>query len=218
MKLYDAPSGNWKFFDHSSAGFEFNNNSTSSVLLNAIDGSDTVYGRGGQRVQYKSIELRGHLYCAPPLALPTNYSWDTISFALVYDSQPNGALATWSNVFFSTDSVADSTSPANFATKQRFLVLKRWIVPTNRFIAQAAGTITNIGAENINLPNEAYQFYKKINLDLSTTWASTTGSIANIQTGAILLVGRSTNFATGASPWYLKYSTRLTYTDTVPGL
>lgn len=196
----------------------FNNDTTSATFINPIAGGDSVQGRGGQRVQYKSIHFQGQIYCAPPLASPTNYAQDTLSIAIVYDAQPNTALATWSNVFFDTTGIGNAISPTNYSTKQRFKILRRWIIPTNRFIASAAGTINNIGAEQYNMPNEVYQFHKKLDLQLSSTWTSTTGTIGSIMTGAFYVMTRSTTFNLASSPWFLEYSTRIAYTDDIPGV
>lgn len=216
LDLYGAPNiKNWKMIDISenAKAIAIDLTTGASTFLNPVGGGDGISSRDGLRIHLKSITFRGQIYCNPPLA--ANYPNDTLSIALVYDTQPNGVLPIWSNVFLGTDSNVTALAPPNYATRQRFLILRRWCVATNFFAAANGPVYSSADPSNINFPFNLLEFHKDLKLKLNTQWTSNTGTIGNLETGGLFLLTQSSTFTTAATPWFLDYTVRTKYTDSV---
>lgn len=108
-------------------------------------------------------------------------------FALVWDKQPNGALAAYADVYNISPSVAATNvfSHLNFNNRSRFVVLKTWVLPDP--ISGANPFFT--GSFQINMP---------------VVYSSTSFGIPPTS-GCLLLVGASTGTQTLTGRFRLRF-------------
>lgn len=153
------------------------------VCVNAVPSGTGVGGFTGNQVSVKSVAYRVELDLgATPL--PTSGR-----VLLVYDKQPNGTLATWTDIF----STAQYLSFGNVNTRERFVVLRN-----DQFSLSPQGDQTLF-----------FERYVKVNM--TTTYVSgTPGTVP--QTGAILLAYISDQ-ATGANQPRISANIRVRYYD-----
>jgi len=154
----------------------------------------------------KRLEL--HLGITPAVA--TAIAADRLRIVIVYDRQPNGALAAWQDVFSNFDQVgaADVSEWAmpNITNLDRFLVLKdiRKSLPAQT----TAGLPDNA---NIQMTMNEMKWSWNINLmNLETAYSTSTGAIGDIKTGALYLFNRD---GVGGNVYNLTLTTRLVFAD-----
>lgn len=171
--------------------------SGSSQLLTTIaQGSDNV-DRIGRKITMASVQYDVAFGATTTelgntAAYPDTY--DVCKMAIVYDKQPNGALATWSDVYAAPVSVAAPFSYKNYNNIDRFDILA-----TEEFSISLAG------------PNmERKQRY--VPLKLETRFDGTGNTVADIQSGALIVVWADMNSA-GANYGALTGRFRILYSD-----
>lgn len=159
----------YKFVDLASATYA--NNTTGSVTLVAtIPQGSTVNNRDGKSCQLTSVRIRGRIVA------DTTATTQGVACALVWDRQPNKALAALLDVY----DVATTNNFPNRENSGRFRIIKEWRdVLNGNSNAPASGPVILNMNEYIKLPYECVSSY---------TTADTTGVIGDIITGALLFI------------------------------
>jgi len=161
------------------------------VLLNAMAQGTSASQRIGNQILNKSITARIDYE-----HLAGTTEWTQMDFALLYDRQPNGALAGITAIY----NAASCIGTFNETNKKRFVVLAYKRVSKSAW--SATGTLNHNGPLRVTM-------FKK--MSLPTMFSGPEGAIGNIKTGAILLAVRVNTLAT--LDWDILYQTKLTYTD-----
>lgn len=192
------------------------------ILLNGIGQGTDYYNRIGRKVMLKSLMIKGALtveQTGTGLAIP-NASMST-RLAIVYDSQTNGTLPSYADIFQSVDSnggVTNTTfSGVNLNNRDRFKILKDWTVELRPNIGQSTvAGVPTIGSMSISAGQHGtknIKWYKKLNHEM--IFGDTDDSIGSIQTGSLLLVLQSDSgltIANSADP-YLDMQCRIRFAD-----
>lgn len=181
------------------------------LLFCVVPGS-AAYQRIGQRVQLKSLRIRGNIEGV------TAYTGvDTGRILVVYDRQPNGAKALWTDVIASVTNAGATASTEvdglNMANRERFQILADEQLYLNGF-QSTAGVISTpsfFTSTEKNPPMLNFdRFIKLKNLEVHFNNGAA-GTVADIQTGAVLMF-----FAAGANSdakWVFEYGSRTRYQD-----
>ena len=175
------------------------------LLLNGVAQGAAMYQRVGNKIQMKGLQIRGNLLNAATCVE------GCLRMVIVYDRQPNGALATWNTVFQMRDS-AGTTSSNTFAMinvdqRERFVILrdKFWHAPS---VTYTGGVQTNGPSYPTDSEWDVDEYIKL--KGLKCTFQGDTSGIASISTGSILmfLCVNGTN-----DSYSLSWNTRLRYYD-----
>lgn len=142
------------------------------VLLNGVAQGSDYTDRIGRKTCMKSMFFK--FDCR--LASVSTPGGETVRALIVYDSQANGAAPTVAAIL----ATATPLSPMNLNNRDRFKVLKDWIIPLE-FSVFTTGALTS-GSPTRHIRKT----YKKINLDV--IFGGTGATIASIQTGSIYLL------------------------------
>lgn len=154
--------------------------------LNLVAVGDDNNNRDGRETQNVSVAIRG-------LIIPEDASTPNptlVRVLLVWDQQPNGALATIANILQN----ATALSFNNLDNKKRFIILR-----DNQY---AVGGIDNTATQAYAQSPTVHSIYEYVKLGpkYSSSWSGTTGVIGSLATGALLLVQIGTGAAgSGAS-------------------
>lgn len=144
------------------------------IPLNEIAAGDDFNNRDGRQVKIQSVELRGLIqpelstFMVPHLA----------RLMLVWDAAPNSAAAVATMTQILT--AASATSFPNVNNSQRFTVLKD--------MTWAFGVINNTATQAFAVDSAVASVHWYQKLDEITIYDGTTGTIDEIQNGALLLV------------------------------
>lgn len=186
-------AGEAKFFDVASGTLPLN--TTGSVSqVDSIPTGTTVNSRDGRKFKLTSFQIRG-------LALADTTTTNTQgAMYLVWDRQPNKALAAITDIL-------DTNSSVSFQKReniQRFKIIKkwRWVFSGNSTTPNGYGTIYDID-DYVKLPDECLA---------ETTSADTTGAIGNRVTGALLLITTGSSGASTADG-NVTVTTRVNFVD-----
>lgn len=163
-----------KVLDNRFAG-NFNQGGGTGIYCTNLLGQGTDFtNRIGRKIITKSILLRVAIY--PNLANPTS-DGDIVRVMLLYDTQSNGALPTYTTILASP--TAAYIQPINLNNRDRFRVLSDSHYAVEAF--DAASSALTTGAPKPRL----LRLYKKVNLE--TIYSGTNNTIADISSGSILL-------------------------------
>lgn len=163
------------------------------TLINAVaEGSDFTQ-RIGRKVTWSNFTLRWQVRVNPATPTPSN-----LRCMVVYDRQPNGALATFGDILnVSGSTVIDETSLQNLNNRDRFWTLMDKVV-----------SVSPQGPE--------IQFRKKFKrLFTDTQYKGTGATIADISSGAFYLLfipDGISGQASGVAP-QVNYSMRMKFVD-----
>lgn len=161
--------GDAKYIDV--AGANYGNNTTGSVtLLNVVPQGDTVNTRDGKAFRCTSINIRGKISVDSAAVVPAYANY------LVWDYQPNKALAALTDILES----ATSTAFPKRENNRRFKIIKK-------YYGALAGNSTAPATGLEVIPVDDYVILPP---DCNTvlTAADTTGVIADMIQGALLWV------------------------------
>lgn len=154
------------------------------TLLNGLAQGDSESSRDGEKVRFKSLQVRGQLKQGASATAA-----QTVHFYLVIDKQTNG-LAPDSGSIFETDS--DVFSLRNTTYMKRYVVLRDWLV-----------NLDDVGREQ-----QTIKFYTKMNMP--TMYIGTGSTVGNITTNSLYLVAVSDD---NTNPPEMDLSIRLRYID-----
>lgn len=164
-----------------------------------------IYNRIGRKIYMKSVHIQGTIQ---PNATSLEGSGRIL---LIYDSAPNGAAPVIANVLFDqAPAGAASTifSGVNLAYRQRFTILRdhKLILPSQ---TNTAGVETNLAYPQTNYAAMNINWFVKLK-GLETVYSTSTGAIADCQSGALFLVCLTDLVD---DKWQLTFNTRLRFYD-----
>jgi len=170
-------------------------------LLNPLGQGTSVVTRIGQKIVIRSIDLRVRVSGAPNSATPTVYA-NMIRVLLVWDNQPNGTLATPSDI------IEDLTAGTGVIAPQQKIYITRF-----RILWDKKFMLTNLVGANspTEKVNDMDQYYKKTRLQVGYA-DSNNGDITDIITGAIYLLAVGQHTA-AANQGILEYFSRIRFYD-----
>lgn len=161
-----------KVIDTAVATYVFDTTGTVTLLNGAAVGSDFT-DRIGRKSMFKSLLLQG-------LVAPVSGAVSSLNrIMLVYDTQPNGALAVVTDVL----NTANAASMLNLNNRDRFEILWDEYFETGFYTAGAV-------ADRTSRPVRQYQEF-----DLPTVYGGAGATVASVQTGALLLLTVGTQLA-----------------------
>jgi len=137
------------------------------LLLNGMSLGDGTNEREGKAVQSMFVKLSMDAY-NNDVVVGEGYR-----IFLVWDKQPNGIIATWSDIFVS----ANVNTIQRQDTKQRYTVLKTW-----------KGAVSNNNNSGLAVAVTPYNLYDAtIPIKKMSMYTGTGSSIASLQQGALYL-------------------------------
>lgn len=187
--------------------------------INLVSEGSSFFNRIGRRIAMKSVEWKGVIY--PVIVTNQNVSNGQLRFMIVYDRQPNGALAAVSDILLDTDNQGNTStnneSGINLNNRDRFSVVmdKKMATPQYAFTTGTPNQITDTwptdGAFQEGCGAQIHEFRKLHGIETHYKASSSPAVIGDIATGALLGVLISDANASGA--WELDLTTRLRYFD-----
>ena len=167
----------------------------SITLLNGVATGTDFTDRVGRKTTMKSV------YVCGLLESQDGTGGDNLTrVMIVYDSQPNGAIAVMTDIL----KTADSRDQINLNNRDRFQILYDTVQPLAEENISTA-TLTVAGSPSVGM------IKKYIKLNHEVLYAGTTAAIASIQTGALLLVTVGNKGVNAGHK--LTGSTRVRFTD-----
>lgn len=164
--------------------------------------------RIGNKVQLKSVRVRG-------LIQPNNNAFSTLveilRHIIVFDRNPNGALASYADIIQAISSAGATSSTVfsspNINNTNRFIILRDSQVVTPAAQVNITPTLTSSIAidQTTKLSFDEFIPLKK----LQSQFKATAGAIGDITSGALLMFFVSR----GGQPWSMTYEARTRYYD-----
>lgn len=142
------------------------------TLLNGIGQGTDYTQRIGRQVLLKAINFKIDIR----LAGLTTGAGETVRCLLVYDCQTNAAAPAVTDIL----NTATPLSPMNLNNRDRFKVLKDWIVPLE--VSQYTAGVLNAGSPMRHVKKT----YKRISMDM--IFGATGSTVGSINTGGIFLL------------------------------
>lgn len=189
--------GELKTVDLDTANYQFDTTGSVTPLNLIAQGTDNTT-REGRQVVITSCHIRALIQPTQAASQPSLCRW-----LLVWDKQPNGALATVANILKQdSGSVSSSQNPLNLDNRERFIVLRDKGYSTGN---------QNLTATTAVADSTTYYVNEYVKINAKTTFSGTTAAIGSIATGALLLV----TIGNRASPnaYLLGAGTRTRFTD-----
>lgn len=179
--------------------------------LNLIQTGTGSWNRIGRKVQPKSVRIMGYAQCNMFQDPANDIFGNMVRFILVWDNQPSGAaVPNFDNIFAQTSQAGAETSawfsPTAYDTLDRFRVIKDWTINATPEVYPAAG---NFFAWVCHID----EFVSLTGYETNYSGQSTPMTIADINSGALYLIGRARTNAAGSSTWDAEFTVRLRYTD-----
>lgn len=199
LKAYDTAQAA-SLFPTAAAG-----GGTVTYLNNVVNGAE-LYQRTGRKIYMKSLAFKGVVF--PSGTASANNA--SLRAMIVYDAQPNGALPTLGAILKDANAAAGIGVFAhlNLDNRERFKVLwtKIWQMgPTPS--TQAGQVQIQDGSQCLHI-----DMMLKLQRLEAVYNATNGGTIADCQSGSLLLVTFADNVST-ANAWEMLYQTRLRYYD-----
>lgn len=171
--------------------------------LNAIDAGTNGYNRVGRKIRYLSLRVKG-------VASLTGFTRSNVlRMVVVWDKQPSGVLPTYSQIFGQTEATGaitqTLTSQVRYDQMDRFKILRDKVMPMNIQCAPASSETYAMWVE--------YDEYINMKGLESVYNDGTSGTISDLNSGAIYLVFRAAIFDATNSHVDVNCVARLRYTD-----
>jgi len=181
-KAYDTPNG--AAANQLPLSWDVDNGGNARAIFIPVQGAD-YNQRVGRVVHLKSVYIRGTIRQLGSFSNFTDgaHSGTYLRLILLTDLQPNGSLPNINDVLVT----ADPRAQLNLNYRDRFVIHwdKYYTFPAVRALA-SAGTQQSIGGQSIYTVKK----YKKIPVDYqSVVFGGTTGAIADVTTGNLILLG-----------------------------
>jgi len=179
------------------------NSSSTVVALNTLAQGTGGYERIGRSIALKSAEVKFYLANNGNLAVG-----DGIRAALVYDRQPDGVAAVWSDVFSDVNAAGTIASQSwafpNPANKDRFKILSDFhLAPSPIPTASVPSTLQD--------QTSSYLTVRYVPLKGLETRYQLSGNVPN--SGQLLFMYKGILAATTTAFAYMTGSVRVSYTD-----
>lgn len=192
-------TGEGKFFDTVN-GVEELVTAGSVALLDNIATGDLVINRDGQKWRDIAVQLRGVIKADSTTTLAM------AKWMLVWDAQPNLALATVAAILDANSGTSPITQLPNRDNSRRFTILRSktyTLAGNDTTAAQQNDSGIHYVDEYVKLPSFC---------EVQTTTGDATGNIGNRVSGALLLVKMSDQ-ATGTTAPDFDWTTRTSFVD-----
>jgi len=187
------------------------------VPMNLIQTGTGSWNRIGRKTHIKSLRITGGAVLTNLASATENGDAPILRMVIVWDKQPTGVLPTFNTIFGNTiqngTEASNVTDPPRYDNMDRFRVLRdcRYNPPSN----PAIGNLST-GAET-SFHQSIDEYIKIPGLESVYSGQSTPMTIADISTGALYVIFRSTQFAANGF-WNIETATcpligRIRYTD-----
>lgn len=188
-------AGEAKYVDIAATNYPLN--TTGSIThLDIVPTGTTVNSRDGRKFKDTAVQFRGHCFADSTTTATSGAMY------LVWDHQPNKALASITDVLDS----ANSNSFSKRENSQRFKIIKKW-----RWAF--SGNTTTAGQQTSNTLIDIDDYVKLPDYCVAEcTTADTTGAIGNRVTGALLLITVGSTGA-GTADATAFFNTRVNFVD-----
>jgi len=185
-------------------------------VLNLIVPGSGSWNRVGRKTVCKSVRIKGNLLWAnvPTFATGQGMITTAVRGVLVWDNAPTGTIPTYDTIFGSTlqagtEQVTSIFDPVKYDGMERFRVIREWCWEEPPVTVPAFGTGPNMQAtvcidEYVKLPGGG--------LVSNYSGQSSPQTIADISSGALYLIWRTTSSTAGGSVT-LDAMARLRYYD-----
>lgn len=190
-------------------GNTFNATQTYVALLNGVAEGTDYTNRVGRSVNHKYVEVSiGIINSLANTATATVSSGDYGFWSIVYDRQPNGALAAFSDIFDGANGLAHRVTSKN---QDRFKIIAReeWAVGGN-FQPITAG-VGGSGAQPYHI-RRFIDLSKLKGNDAKAKYQGTSAAITDIDEGALLFVAAS-SLTTAADNSVMVVNIKYRFTD-----
>lgn len=186
-------AGDRKYVDTATAFYVMNTTGTITHVSIVPTGS-TVNTREGKAFRVTSFQVRGYVSVDSTTTLATGM------LLMVWDYQPNKALAAITDVLDSADSLSLIKRENNARFK---IIMKRRYAVSGNAVTPATGNEIHDVDEFCNLPGDAYAL---------CTAADTTGVIGNRINGALLMITVG-DIITGTADCFARLTVRTNFTE-----
>lgn len=177
------------------------NTNASIDVINLIAPGTGSFNRVGRKTVLKSFRLKGNLNWAivPTFATGAGGRRSPVRGILVWDSQPGGAIPTFDTIFGSTlqagtEQVTSIMDPIKYDGMERFTIIREWCWDCPAWSVPAFGT-----APAVQLENCIDEYVKLPPLKSNYSGQTATQTIADIASGALYMIWRTTSSAAAAS-------------------
>jgi len=188
------------------------------LLLNGIAAGTGFWNRNGNQIMMTRLTINTQITYNTGTTASTG---DYITFGVLYDRQPNGALPTSIGGVFATMPPGGTpgmssplpATPRNLNTRDRFVVLWRELVstPNNYSTTEAAANTVSPwqDADLYRLTSKEISIPLK---NLATVYSGTTSAIGDVSSGSLLFFAFGNNSSSGAA-FSILGNSRLRYYD-----
>ena len=196
-----------KAFDIAQATYNISTTGSVTLLAYPITGAD-YNARIGRKIKLKSLYVRGRvgLEAAFAGAQPIVAVAQQVRMMIVYDMQPNGVLASVTDIL----NTADPSSQLNLSNRERFKIVAERMWTFDPLIYTTAGG--SVGYVAWNNTMRGVKLYQKMGFDMTFN-AVNGGSIADIASGALLMVWIGSVAAGANTDTNFIGTTRVRYAD-----
>lgn len=163
---------------------------TGITCLNLVRQGATAYNRTGAKILIKSVDFKCLINIGGNAPAPIG-----VRICLIYDRQPNGAYASFVDMF--SDNIStnpDFLANLNMANKDRFSVLRNTIY-------------------TLDLYQQTYAVKEHCKCRLDTMFKADAGNIGDISTGALYLVAYASSSAVANWATITNIHSRIRYYD-----
>ncbi len=154
------------------------------TLVNSCDVGAQYTHRIGRKIYMDSVSIRGTIKPIDAVGNGANSTSTYCRVMLIWDKQPNGALASVNDIL----SVANSISFQNLDNRDRFKVLMNKNFITGPLFVDTTATQTWAIDTTPSRYIDYYKSLRKKKWRLHTIFDGTGGGVADISTGALLVV------------------------------
>jgi len=170
-------------------------------VINLIAPGSGSWNRIGKKTVLKSVRIMGNLNWAivPTFATGAGGRSIPVRCAIVWDNQPTGTIPTFDTIFGTTDQTgAEATvsifDPVKYDNMERFRVLRDWKIDTPAWSVPSFGT-----APSVQIEKAIDEYVKLPNLVSIYSGQSSPQTIADIASGALYILWRTTSSTAAAS-------------------
>lgn len=192
-----------KVFDTAFANTAVNTTGIVTPICLPQLGSDFT-NRIGRKITLRSVQVKGQI--ALDLAIAPgvgNSPAQLVRFMIINDMQPNGTLATIADILLA----ANPAAPLNLNFRDRFRIITDRIFNLGPLLLDDTATQSYAAVAN---PSATINVYRRLNDNV--VFNTSTGAIADITTGALLLVMIG-NVASGAGESLAQLIARVRFAD-----
>jgi len=197
----------------------FNAYFTPSSSVTAQNLTSVAQGAGdnervGQRVRWFNMTIRGTIQYFPTAT--SVQQPDLLRLLIIYDRQTNGAAPLWSDIIANISSGTHGPyDPPNWYQRGRYKILRDWMIATPAMSGTVAAGLLTSATLQLSPPQPTsceftLHFFKALKGKLDTIYSGTGATTANINGGAIFIIGQNLGAGTG---WVYEGTSTLEYMD-----